>query len=383
MLGSMLGDASMSRPGRAPIYSCNHGWAQAEYCWIKYLLLSEFVNTPPAKRKNGGYGEYSTMFKTVAAPAFESSYRLTCRSGIKRINRAWLDRIEAIGLWETIAWWIGDDGSLGRTESRPTRIMTLHTEGFPKEDVRTLARWLQSHGVSCTAAKIRRKSTGAVYWIVRCTVEGTRTLVSRVEPFLPPPMRYKAMLVPVRERAACSFCGRTFVLAKHGQARYESTVIAGRTEVCCRRPECRAERHRRLNQDLLAKPGKRAAKNAKQRETYHADPEASRTREREKAARLRAENPERYREYRRAWRAARAAERPPRTLVCKGCGTTFETRARAKIRYCGDACRTNAMTASRAKYTSRHPRSSRSSTPASTTCTTSRRNGGTPSSPTE
>jgi len=56
----MLGAGSMRCKFAAsnPTYASNHGWNQAEYNWIKYLILEPFVGTPPRKLKNGGYGNY-------------------------------------------------------------------------------------------------------------------------------------------------------------------------------------------------------------------------------------------------------------------------------------------------------------------------------------
>ena len=314
VLGTQLGDAHMGLGGTYPGYASNHGWVQAEYNWLKYLILSAYTATPPAKRKNKGYGDYLSMFKTLTSPAFSYCYHLTCDlDGQKRVTAKLLRTIEKIGIWEAVAWWVGDDGGLNG------RSMVLHTEGFKQAEVQLLAKWLRKHGVSCTAAEVRRKKTGSIWWVVRCTVAGTRFLCQKISPVMPPPMRGKAVIPSKKDQAVCCWCGQTFQLQRpHPQ--YPEALAASKIQWCCPRKACRRARHRQTSARHMRKPGVREHKNQKAKTRYYDDLEKSRERGRLLARRLREEKPEMYKAAKQRHVAKKRAIRQAGTWKCQRCG---------------------------------------------------------------
>lgn len=330
VLGTMLGDGNMTRHGRHALYASNHGWPQAEYNWIKYLILSAFVGTPPRKQKNSGYGSFLSRFRTVSAPAFASSYALTCPNGVKRVNEAWLRRIEQVGLWQAVAWWVMDDGTLHRRKNSTSAAIRLSTEGFSEPEVRLLAGWLRSHGVDCRPARVSRKSTNRAYWTILCSAAGTIELARRIAPHVYPSMRYKVDLPQRLMTATCDFCGVSFNLT--GPVSRSPICTTGR---CCGRRECRLRRHREASRRSMT-PERQLAKNRRQVESYHADLDGSRARMAAYQRGYRAANREKVLEYRRAWRAARKAAQPPPAPTCARCQTPFTTTSPqpGKVRYC-------------------------------------------------
>jgi len=292
MLGSMLGDGYLRNTGKHSAFTSRHGWKQHAYNCRKFQVLSEFVRTPPRKVKNYGYGEWSSLWQTRQSEALQDIASLCLRDGKKRVTSEWLDRMT----WEAVAWWYMDDGSL------QLRTAVFNTQGFTSAEVKLLANWLTVRGVDAKAARITsRHNPTASYWIVRLSVDSTRTLAALIRPYVFPEMTYKLDLPAKAEALTCHWCSKAFVPATNGQRVYGT----GEQKPCCRSSTCKAERHKELNETLMAKPGKRGEKNAKQREGYATDLDTRRKYEREKAARLYAKNREKRLAYKRAWRASK------------------------------------------------------------------------------
>ncbi len=339
ILGTLLGDAAMSFYPRTRVarYHSNHGFGQHEYNCLKYRTLSSLVRTPPAKRKNLGYGEWSSVFQTTCHPVLFSfadlCYRVCPEKGklVKTVNPAWLAEVGPEGL----AWWLGDDGSYNTAN----HCLSIHTEGFPLPQVTMLADWFRDRwGVAASPYPV----SDGKYHILQLTVDGTDRLASLVQPYLVAPMGYKVPAAPVQKTQPCTFCG--VEVRRSTRKSPEERTRA----VCCGAAVCRKAESKARN-DRYRTADKQVELNAAAKARYWADPEAARAACREKqrqAAALRtAEEREallaRRRELRAAAKAKRDAARPP--VPCRECGTLF-VPADPRQRYCPEHRRPSTST---------------------------------------
>lgn len=309
LLGTLLGDGSMSFRTRYPHYQSNHGWNQHEYNLTKARILREFVRTSPKKAKNSGYGNYLSRFNTLSSPAFEFirtlCYRQVGNKYKKHINQRWLDRLT----WEGIAWWYMDDGSL--LIKGPSALATFRTEGFLKRDITLLQRELTSRGIECSAHSYQKPNAKRRYWYIQCSVVGTIALITRTKPYAVKSMKYKFILPARQNTGVCQFCGSTYGLTSSMSRRNRSIK-----NPCCQSEACLKTRHRLLNENYRGKPGVREKKNRKERERYHKDLEESRRKNREKMrARLNVHKDE----INRKRRKRREEKRQPVVKKCERC----------------------------------------------------------------
>lgn len=355
MLGTLLGDGAMAFTIQNPTYSSNHSWKQHKYNCLKYQVLSRYTGTPPKKMKNGGYGKWSSYFRTLSQPAFiyyrDLCYRKTNKlysNGrnryAKRVTRSWLEQIN----WEGIAWWIADDGSLQGTKTSPS--MTMHTEGFSKKEVYLLASWLRvKKKVPCTVAESKsRKTPGKLLYTIRINLEGTLRLLQKTRKYAPHPMRYKWAIGPRVTTAVCEYCEQEFKLSR-SQTKDPQKIAEKRLH--CRRKACIAARRKEV-QDKYGETHREEI-NRKSSERYYADHERLREYHRQRTAAWLEKNRDKYNARRRARRAAAAKARPPRELICNGCGKTFPCTTSANVKYCGPECKQIARKESQRKYDAR------------------------------
>src|SRR6266516_2031837 len=150
----------------------NHSFHQRSYVDWKYRHLADLVRTPPkARRSNGTRIAY--RFVTRSLPELTPYYRLFYGTGRKRIPELELSEL-------TLAVWFMDDGC------RLRNAVYLNTQQYDRTSQLRVLRLLRDQwGIG--GALIRDKS----YYLVRLSVDGTRTLEKLVEPHLLPELRYK------------------------------------------------------------------------------------------------------------------------------------------------------------------------------------------------
>ena len=193
LLGTLLGDGCVTNCTKTGAsYASRHGWCQHEYNLSKYQILLEFATRPPVKRKNHGFGEWSSFWQTKSLACLLSLRGLCYPGGRKTVTRPWLDLLT----WEGIAWWIMDDGSL----TNP-RCMTISTHGFTEPEVRLMAIWLTERGVACTPTPVTKKTK--TYWMLYLSVKGTLALLQGIKPYVLPCMAYKTAW----KSHLCPVCG--------------------------------------------------------------------------------------------------------------------------------------------------------------------------------
>lgn len=361
LLGTMLGDGHVT--ARSPRYSSNHGWIPRRYNWTKYHLLSEFVTTPPRRQKNGGFGKWLCRFNTRTGQAFTYLLNLcyavhptvTYKNGqpkrIKTITNKWLKLIDDAGFWETMAWWIGDDGSL------LVDAMVLNTQGFTHADVTLLQNWLASHGIAANIGKVRNRKRNKTYLVLKLTADATRYVCENVLPHIPKCMTYKVTLSPTSRQTACFECGAPIQTKKA----YAPAKLARLRRFCSE--ECRHTG--RLHVQHRYAETHREQKNQAAREAYYANLETARARARVHTAAYLEKHRDAHNLRRRVARAKKIAARQPLVIPCERCQQPW-TQPHPNSRYC-PTCKPIVVHENKTRSALAHPRSSKSNMPVSGT----------------
>lgn len=323
LLGTMLGDAGIYRTAKTARYISRHGWVQRDYNAAKYRVLHEFVRTPPRRQRNRGYGKWSSIWATLSVPVFNQYMSLCCPDGRKQVSEAWLSRLT----WEAVAWWYQDDGTLQQ------RAAVFNTQSFSQAEVEMLAAWLTRMGTPAEARQVRNRRRNKIYWVVRVSTAAAKLLFQHIRPWIVPSMMYKLDATIERGPIPCSWCGTVFT--RIGTA---GAITAMPTD-CCGSPQCERARGRANERRYRSRPGVTAAKNAKQRQRYHANLDASRAKARRQQAAYVEKNRDVVNARKRAKSRLKAAARAASPWVCRRCGLTEPQGARdSKTKYCA-ACR--------------------------------------------
>ena len=187
ILGSLLGDLSITRayPGSTPRLQFTHGMDQVDYARHKTEVLSrlgwDFVSgVATSGYKKGGLG---CRGASSCMPVFESVWELTRGGGSKSLTQGWLDRLDG----RSLAYWYMDDGSVSWSKhSGNLNQISLHTEGFTREENESLATWLGTKGVRGVTVPTTK---GYPYlYLPRETAE---SFLSLVQPYAHASMAYK------------------------------------------------------------------------------------------------------------------------------------------------------------------------------------------------
>jgi len=127
IIGSLLGDASLRKTNINPIFTCEHGIKQLEYCkWKKEELASLGAKISISKRKNidirtGIYYE-SAICRLPVNPAMLSIYNNLYVNGKKTITKEYLQDFNDISL----AVMFMDDGyKIGKTVGIATNCFNI------------------------------------------------------------------------------------------------------------------------------------------------------------------------------------------------------------------------------------------------------------------
>lgn len=195
--GGLLGDLCIILPRgerRNAHLTMNHSSKQAEYVQFKYLMLKDFVRTPPRLTENRGWGKELIRFWTLSHPQFTEIYHLCYPNGRKTVSQEWLAKIHSPF---ALAVWYMDDGSLGKKAN-----MRISTYGFSKEEQLILQDWLRKRwGIS---SKITQTKHHGFYLIFSAKDRGL--FFNLIREHVIPSMQYKLLPPP-----KCLQCGRTFI----------------------------------------------------------------------------------------------------------------------------------------------------------------------------
>lgn len=345
VLGTLLGDGCVATRARyaTPNYFSRHGYCQHAYNKAKYQILSAFAPTPPKKVKNFGYGEWSSFWQTRTLRQLLPIQVMCYPGGTKTVTAEWLRQLT----WEAIAWWYQDDGSLAVR----SQLARFHTEGLDKRSVYLLAGWLRRHGVAAKVYTHHRKGKLAPYHVIHLSVRGTQVLVENIRQYVVPSMRYKIKLRSWKAVLVCHWCKRKFAPSKARR------IVRHRP--CCGSKECESARHDHNNEKYMNKPGVRAARNAKARETWYSDVEKNRARAKVTSAAWRARNPDKVKATKKKILAKVQAARATRPWTCRRCGLTEPQGTKdSRVKYC-PTCRKHVTDEIKRRSALKHPRSSR------------------------
>jgi intein/homing endonuclease len=199
LYGTLLGDGWVDREG---LFRTKHAVAQRDYLEIKAKIFGALVSPKGVKQytdTSGGCVRDKCEFYTAAASFFHDARDLCYIDGVKKVTQPWLDRVGQIGL----AFWYFDDGCLV-----PDGQIMLCTEGFDKDSVDLLVRWLTNQW-QITAVLDRNNSKYGdrpIGWRIRITQNNTPRFLELVAPYAPECMWYKLGLD--REPRKCVDCRR-------------------------------------------------------------------------------------------------------------------------------------------------------------------------------
>jgi len=150
VLGGLLGDSSIAHPKNSRWGAVfTHSQKQSEWLEFKRALLSP-LGVSAIHYSQAGFQPLEGAKVPVGHFQLRGNEALTSflvrarvrQSKRKSVTLDWLDRVGPLGL----SVWYADDGSLKEhtcVDGTVTRRITLHTEGFTKQEVELLAGWLR------------------------------------------------------------------------------------------------------------------------------------------------------------------------------------------------------------------------------------------------
>lgn len=187
LLGSLLGDGSIGKYGKARsyVYTENHSIKQMEYLKHKQSLLKVKKIYIRCRNKKSFSKKpiISLTYRNVAA--LEEISNVVIINNKKTVNHRWLDHIDTLGL----AYWYMDDGwSVWKTKSRRTARVGISTMGFNIEENMMLVDFLRKKfGIESHLTKCKGGSRVTLLF----SASGGRKFMKLIEPHIIQPMMYK------------------------------------------------------------------------------------------------------------------------------------------------------------------------------------------------
>lgn len=184
VLGLVLSDASMYRVSLEALVKFEQGLDQKPFLDHLFSVMSGycFMIQPGTRYHLRGPNKgkvKSYWFKTFSHTTFSYIW-FYGSNGLKIIMPGLVrDHLTALGL----AYWVMGDGSL----DRGARVLTLHTQGFTKEENETLSSELNAK-FSLHSNVIPHKQK---YWVIQFPVKDANTLHTLLKPHMIPSMQYK------------------------------------------------------------------------------------------------------------------------------------------------------------------------------------------------
>ena len=198
LLGSLLGDGSLTIHKFSPRFSENHCMKQKEYLnWkINYF---EKDNIPLTTRivilkKNGKQINYQLWsMETKYIPQLLYYYSLFYGNGKKEVNWKILQQLEPLGL----AVWYCDDGSLYKRNDRYNEVH-IATNCFSLEQLELVKTWFKFRwDINITI----RPSDNTI----SIMQDSIKKFINLIKPYIQSCMRYKININPIMDRY-CKFC---------------------------------------------------------------------------------------------------------------------------------------------------------------------------------
>lgn len=184
-LGMILSDATMYRVSRDAMIKFEQGAKQKEFLFHLFSLFEKycFMTEPGIRVHNNGPNKgqiKSYWFKTFSHISFSAIWDLLFINNKKTISANIVkDHLTVVGL----AYWIMGDGSL----HREGRVLTLHTEGFIKDESTMLSDELNvKFGFHTKVVASKQK-----YHVIQFSTKDANKLHDMIIDLVIPSMKYK------------------------------------------------------------------------------------------------------------------------------------------------------------------------------------------------
>lgn len=199
LLGSLLGDGSLSIQKWSPRFTESHCMEQKDYLEWKSNYL-ERDNIPLYKRRviykqNGKRINYPMWhIESKYIPQLFYYHYLFYSNKKKEINWKILQQLEPLGL----AVWYMDDGSL--YTKRGTNEISIATHCFPKEQLESVKYWIKFRwNIDITI----RPSDNTIY----IKANSIQKFINLIKPYVPKCMKYKIKINPIK-KIYCWWCSK-------------------------------------------------------------------------------------------------------------------------------------------------------------------------------
>lgn len=183
LAGMLLGDASISIPGRNAQIKISHSIAQEKYMNLKMGAFGGMVWTPVngnrIKQANSQVSFTLNKWREIWYP-----------NGKKIVPREMIEQLFSPLL---LATWYMDDGSIAKNKTKngtPTNPgVFLSTQGFTKEDNEWLVELLGKNGIGASVHEVKLR--GKTYYRIYIGTEGAHVLFLMISQYVPNYLRYK------------------------------------------------------------------------------------------------------------------------------------------------------------------------------------------------
>ena len=190
LLGSLLGDASLSKPSKNAYYSCDHSPKQKDYLFWKANTLAENFRVNAGLYNNGPKYRLYKLKTNCSSILTELHYLFYTKSNKpkriweKIVNPNVLEKLSPLA----IAVWYCDDGAyIVRDKS-----CTLNTQGFTyKENLILKDYFLKKWKLKVVVQEDYRKSHNKSYYKLVFHTAETFKFLTLITEFIPESMTYK------------------------------------------------------------------------------------------------------------------------------------------------------------------------------------------------
>ncbi|MFH0737760.1 MAG: hypothetical protein V1827_04110 [Candidatus Micrarchaeota archaeon] len=190
LLGSLFGDACLSKSSKNAYYCCAHSPKQKDYLFWKARTLSRHFKVKPSYGSNGPkYWIYKVRTNcppilTALHNLFHVPFARPKRKWRKIINPLVLEKLSGIGL----AIWYCDDG----TYTVRDKTCALSTQGFTYDEHLLLKEYfLKKWGVKASIQRDRRNAIDKTYYKLVFNREETDKFLYILKDHIPECMVYK------------------------------------------------------------------------------------------------------------------------------------------------------------------------------------------------
>ena len=183
LIGSILGDGSISHYAGYFRYCEEHSFKQKEYLLWKNKFLNYNQNTRIRTIKNNKHKLFSIRKNSKS---FKELYHLFYPNGKKVVTQEILDKLTPLGL----AVWYMDDGNLNYY----CNSVNISTHGFSFEENQLISQWFESNfNIKTKIMKQKSRNRGIKHFNYYIAMYGknTQIFINIIKYFIIPSMKYK------------------------------------------------------------------------------------------------------------------------------------------------------------------------------------------------